>query len=117
MSTYISDNNPNDKRGLDDLQWVNELYAYLQNEELPEDAGFKDKTSGIKLDPEQAMRVIWFLQEHLRILPDHIEQCGVCSDLYDSHSDGEYLEEPYEGVHCFCGTCKYNIPDEYFNED
>jgi hypothetical protein len=108
----ISGNNHNDKRELTDLEWCNELYDYLQNKPLPEESGIPN-TSGIKLSDTEAFRVIWFLQEHLRVLPDNIERCDVCGDLYDSNQEGTHLEEPFDGNHSFCSCCNSDIPDEY----
>lgn len=112
----ISENNTNDKRGLTDLQWCNELYDYLQNKPLPEDTGIKGQ-SGIKLNESQSFRVIWFLQEHLRILPDNIEQCDVCNELYDAHKSGLYIEEPYNASNHFCDGCADQVPEKYCREE
>lgn len=110
MSTSISDNNPNDKRELSDLEWVEELYAYLQNNELDKDAGIPNK-SGIELSPEKAFKVIWFLQEHLRVIPDTIERCECCDELYDTNCSGLHIENPYQGMHFFCDSCMGRVPE------
>ena len=48
-----------------------------------------------KLSPTKAFNVIWFLQEYLHILPDNIEQCDGCKDLFDTDSEGCCLNEDY----------------------
>ncbi|RZM21769.1 MAG: hypothetical protein EOO88_31575 [Pedobacter sp.] len=111
MGNIISENNPNDKRGLSDLEWCNELYNYLQDKPLPEEAGIVN-TSGINLSEEHAFKVIWFLQEHLRVIPDNIERCNNCGDLYDANNSGYYTEEGHEGMHNFCDACEYLAPIE-----
>ena len=49
-----------------------------------------------KLNERMAFAVIWFLQEVLHCLPDNIAQCGKCLELYDSHSEGYYLDDQYK---------------------
>jgi hypothetical protein len=112
-STEISDNNSNDKRGLTDLEWCEELYQWLQGEpiegQIPN--GFKPK-----LTPNSAFRVIWFLQEHLRVIPDNIERCQNCNDLYDTYSEGTHIENSYKNMNFFCGCCMDIIPEKHFND-
>jgi hypothetical protein len=55
-----------------------------------------------KLSQEIAWEVIWVLQEHLRIIPDHIERCDSCGDLFDTWCEGKYSE--LEGK-MYCGGC------------
>lgn len=110
MSSYdLSKSNNNDKRNLSDLEWVEELYLYLQNKELRPEAGVIGK-SGIKLTEKKAFHIIWFLQEHLRVLPDHIERCNTCGSLFDSWESGLYWET--KGKH-YCDSCSYLVPINY----
>lgn len=95
----------NDKRADTDLEWVNEFYEFLQGnvpEKITLARGHKPK-----LSKKKAFAIIWYLQEHFSILPDQIEQCDVCGDLYDSWSSGHYSEK--QGKH-YCGSC-----DTYHN--
>lgn len=78
----------NDNRNWLDLQWINEFYNFLQGE-LPGNISIKKK---LKLSRQQAFSVIWYLQEHFPLLPDHIEQCSNCGCLYDSYSQGHHSE-------------------------
>lgn len=71
------------------LEQVVELYEFLKGEKLP-GAITIAKESMPNLNPEIAMTVIWFLQEHFRILPDHYEQCANCLELYDSYCEGHF---------------------------
>jgi len=41
-----------------------------------------------QLSRKEAFSIIWFLQEHMRVLPDNIEQCGVCEELFDCDHEG-----------------------------
>ena len=73
---------------------VDELYKFLKGEELPE---------GIvcdmpKLSAGLAFTVIWFLQEHLHILPDNIEQCDNCKELFDTNGEGQYLDGQFKNA-------------------
>ena len=112
MSTEIADNNGNDKRGLSDLEWIDELYQYLQGNPVEH---FK-KGFSPKLTPTKAFHIIWFLQEHLRVLPDTIERCGHCDELYDTESEGRHIEEPYKGIHNFCGGCLEIVPEKHLKD-
>ena len=112
MSTVISDNNTNDKRELCDLEWCEELYQYLQNKEIDKEAGIPNK-SGIELSPEKAFKVILFLQEHLRVIPDNIERCQCCDDLYDTDCSGLHIEEPFQGMNFFCDSCMERVPENH----
>ena len=89
-------------------EWVDEFYRFLQGE-CPEGI-----TVGIqrqpKLTQKKAFTIIWYLQEHLRILPDNIERCDNCGELFDTHSDGIYWES--KGKH-FCGGCQHLVPENY----
>jgi len=46
-----------------------------------------------KLTRDQAATVIYVLQEHWRYFPDQIEQCRGCGSLFDSYSDGTYVDD------------------------
>lgn len=78
----------NDKRDWTDLEWVNEFYEFLQGN-VPEGITTRPK---IKLTKNQAFSIIWYLQEKFSVIPDHIEQCDVCGNLYDSWSQGHHSE-------------------------
>lgn len=41
-----------------------------------------------KLSAEAAFSVIYYLQEKLRIIPDHYEMCPICNELYDNWAQG-----------------------------
>lgn len=71
---------------------IDELYKFLKGEELPE--GIYCKMP--KLLPKMAFTVIWFLQEHLHVLPDNIEQCDGCKELFDADGEGFHLNENYK---------------------
>lgn len=88
--------NPDNKSKTEDhyvsyLDQANKIYEYLQGN-LPE--GFT--CFAPKLKPKQAFSVLWFLQEGAHCIVDHIEQCRECLDLFDSDSEGFYLDDQYE---------------------
>ncbi len=60
--------------------------------------------SKIKLTPKKAFSIIWYLQEHFSILPDTIERCDVCNNLFDSESQGHHSE--LTGKHYCCENCE-----------
>ena len=71
---------------------VNELFKFLTDEEIPDGVVMKSRP---KLSSNKAWSLIWFLQEVTRCLPDHIERCDACGDLYDSESEGVCLDDQY----------------------
>lgn len=100
-----------EKTPLEDTQ---ELYDLLTLHELPE--GYKMEDLPPKMTGNQAFSLIWFLQERLRCLPDRIEHCGNCGDIFDSWSENaEYVdalgkmlcESCYRAMGCYqCCKCE-----------
>lgn len=65
-----------------DLEKTQELFAFLQGK-IPD--GYKIKQCHRpNLSPDEAWTVIWYLGNLYWQVPDHIERCGVCGNLYDS---------------------------------
>lgn len=79
---------------------IQELHDFLTGEGLPKGVTIS-KRHQPKLSPEKAMTVIWFLQEHLRIIPDIYEMCDVCKNIYDSEEQGLSFQK---GGHV-CDNC------------
>lgn len=98
----------NNNRSDTDLEWVYEFYQFLQGE-IP-DGIHLGRGHAVKLSPKKAMAIIWYLQEHFSILPDHIERCYICDGLFDSYSEGIYWET--KGRH-YCGACDHLVPNNY----
>lgn len=67
------------------IEQIDELLEMLTGKELPEGMVM---CSQPQLSRKQAFSVVWFLQEHLLILPDHFEMCNVCEGLFDTRHDG-----------------------------
>ena len=91
-----------------DLEWMDEFYKFLQGK-VPEEISI-GRGHQPKLSEKKANTIIWYLQEHLRILPDNTERCDTCGSLYDSWSEGIYWET--KGKH-YCGGCDYLVPENY----
>ena len=91
-----------------DLDRTEELFRFLQGE-VPE--GYKiPPEDAPKLTAEQAWTVIWYLANQYWQVTDHIEQCDVCGNLYDSDCEGDCLD--YGDVpYAFCDSCIYT--EEY----
>jgi len=86
-----------------------EFYNFLQGE-IPESIHLVNENKKIELDKEKAFLIIWYLQEHFRIIPDNIEKCNACDDLFDTQSQGGYCEK--YGIHYCCSEhmhkeCEY----------
>lgn len=98
----------NNNRTDTDIEWIEEFYYFLQGE-MPEGMhlgkGYKPKMTSKK-----AFAIIWYLQEHFSILPDHIEKCDSCDCLYDGWSEGLYWETK---VKHYCGACEHIVPENY----
>jgi hypothetical protein len=73
-------------------EFMQEFYNFLQGE-APETISVKDDRMP-KLTPDQAFAVIWYLQEHMGVLPDCMEQCNDCGDVFNQDCDGGYIEFP-----------------------
>jgi len=99
----------NDNRTDSDLEKIDEFYRFLTGDEIPEGLTFL-RGHAPKMSEKKAMSIIWYLQEHLSILPDHIEQCSVCGCLYDSYNSGLYWES--KGKH-YCSSCSDIVPENY----
>jgi len=82
-----------------DIEKVNELYQFLTGEKIPEGMQIV-KNHRPKMSGKQAFTIIWFLQEHLRVLPDNFERCDVCEEIYDSYSEGGRKHNQFR-----CGSC------------
>ena len=89
------------------------LDDFLQGVKLPDGVTCEMPS----LSTDQATTVLWFLQVEMRCLPDNIERCTVCGELYDTDCggidlddqymlDGRELPKKYWGA--YCGSC---IPD------
>ncbi len=95
----------NNHREWSDKEWIDEFYLFLQGD-VPDGIEIRNP---VKLSPKKAMSIIWYLQEHFSILPDNIEQCSVCKDLYDSQATGYHSEIKDK---LYCGICMPPFIDE-----
>lgn len=87
----------NQDREWEDLQWIEEFSNFLCGQ-IPEGMSI-GRGHKLRLTAKQANTIIWYLQEHFSILPDHIEQCDTCGEWYDSDSQGHYSELTGK---CYC---------------
>jgi hypothetical protein len=76
----------NDKDSTIELENINEFYKFLQGE-IPKSIKMTKK-SRPNLTKEQAFSVIWFLQEHMQVLPERFEYCNGCQRMFDTHDEG-----------------------------
>jgi len=77
------------------IEQANEFFEYLQGK-VPE--GFVHVKSP-KLSPGRAFDVIYVLQEHLHVLPDHYALCCRCHRLYDTYAEGGMIGKSF---YCDC---------------
>ncbi len=78
---------------------VEEFFYFLSEGKLPEGMVCRNP----RLGKRKAMAVIWFLQEHMNIIPTRFELCVTCGNLYDSSKEGEYAEKTGR---CHCDNCR-----------
>lgn len=87
----------NENKDWTDLEWIQEFHSFLTG--TTPNAIRETKSTLFDLSPEKAFTIIWYLQERFSILPDNIEMCCECKELFDTHKEGYYSEN--EGSH-FC---------------
>jgi hypothetical protein len=80
----------NEKLELSDVEWTDKLYQFLVKE--------------VKLREKKAFSIIYFLQEYLPVIPDHIERCDVCGSLFDSYAVGHLSD--LTGKHYCSESCE-----------
>lgn len=97
----------NDNRNWEDMEWINEFYKFLQGQ-IPDGMSL-GRGHTIKLSPNKANSIIWYLQEHFPLLPDHIEKCDICNELYDPYNSGYYSELTSK---FYCDSCLPPFLDE-----
>ena len=83
---------------------IQELHDFLSEGILPKDILMSHPP---KLGPHKAMSIIWYLQEHLGILPDNFEMCGQrnCNRIINTDCEGEYSEKTFKH---YCDGCAAN---------
>ena len=92
-----------------ELERTEELFRFLQGV-IPDDFHIADDEIP-RLTEVQAWTAIWYLGNQYWQVPNYIERCGVCGDLFDTRCDGtclDYDDPPYH----FCGGCESS--PEYF---
>lgn len=102
--------------GCTDLQAIEteeiiEFYEWLQGISCPDKFNLP---LGCKLTPDQAFRVIYFLQEYMEILPDNIEQCKKCKILFDIDYGGIIVDEDTEFYRDIKCEEKINIDEKWY---
>lgn len=72
-----------------EFEKIEELMNMLIGESLPQGMSMDNQP---QLSHKQAFSVIWFLQEHLGILPDNVEMCSICEGLFDANHEGFIID-------------------------
>lgn len=73
------------------LEEVESFFAFLQGAKMP-GFRFSENSPEIKLSAEQAYKIIYVLQEGLRVVPDKYEKCSICNSLYNIEEEGDHTE-------------------------
>jgi SAM-dependent MidA family methyltransferase len=86
-----------EKKDPDELETeqVQELMDFLKGDWIPDGMIFEKRP---KLKAKQAFAIVYFLQEHMHILPDCFEMCVVCNSIFDTTSEG-YVVGEYDDFH------------------
>ena len=82
------------------IERVEELFSFLQGNAVE---GITCKSMP-RLSIRKAFSVIYFLQEHMSLLPDHFEICVTCGALFDCEREGRFVERT--GRH-YCDGCEF----------
>jgi len=86
-----------------DLDVVEELFKFLQGT-LPD--GYKVPAREIpRLTAAKAWTVVWYLGNLYHAIPDTIERCVSCGDLFDTRSGGTCIDYGPKPHGHFCDTC------------
>jgi hypothetical protein len=93
------------------LEQIQELMQMLTGGDLPDGVRMSHQP---QLTPTQAFGVIWYLQEHLHVLPGNFEQCDYCRDVFDADYNGHYIDpgdnpDDYGGWHTSIGVTQEMI--------
>lgn len=84
------------------LERTQALFDFLQGR-VPE--GYKIPKNEIpRLTPDQAWTVVWYLGNLYWRVPDHIERCELCGELFDTERSGDVLDYGRAPYH-FCDNC------------
>ena len=84
-----------------ELLAVQQFHDFLQGS-IPDGTTIPRRLRHKKMNAEQAMSAIWVLQEVCRLLPDRYEMCSNCNVIYDSNSEGTYIQKTGK---CYCESC------------
>lgn len=69
----------------------------------------------LKLSSENAMTIIWFLQEHMGVLPDHYNLCVACGQFFDANRQGYYLSE--DAIDGYIPEARWPTYENYCDEE
>ena len=98
------------------LEQVKEFFDFLRGE-LPDGMNTIKKDIP-KLRDDQAFSIIWYIQEHLGLLPDRFELCHECKQIYDTDYGGIAVDDLRDAKrmgynctrkdkgHTFCSECR-----------
>ena len=68
------------------LKQMHEFFQFLQGT-IPREIKLPKKHI-LHLTPDQAFLIIWYLQEHLPIIPENFEFCYGCKRIFDTNDEG-----------------------------
>lgn len=86
---------------LNTMEGCNSLYQWLQGKE-DDDFLFKNQPN---LTADEAFAVIYYLQERFHVIPDTIEKCSCCNELYDSEDADVQEKIGDERERACCRNC------------
>lgn len=95
-----------------DIESVRELYDFLQGRTDCGITNFPDAHRP-NLTGEQAWHVIYMLQEHMGLLPDHYEKCrgGNCDAILDTECEGRVIDDDSARAGTYCDDCACDLED------
>jgi hypothetical protein len=74
-------------------EFIQEFMDMLTGGELPHGMTMKEQP---KLSNQAAFAVIWYLQEHLCVIPPNFEMCDYREGVFDSNYGGHIVSDKYD---------------------
>jgi hypothetical protein len=82
------------------LEQTQQLFDFLIGANPPN--GIRLRKRPRKMTAEQALSIVYLLQEVFHVIPDIFEKCSHCGWLFDTEHEGHI---PDDTDKCFCSNC------------
>ncbi len=69
---------------------IEQFFEMLKGGNLPQGILMTDQPT---LNTREAFSILWYIQEHLGLLDSRYELCDNCESLFNSHSQGSFIDQ------------------------